>query len=55
MAFSDDEIFEEYLKEIIDKEKIIQDWPKQKSYPYKYYDYSDDDLNDYEYQQNILD
>jgi hypothetical protein len=52
--FKDEDIFEAYLEEIVEIEKFTKRWDtRDNSYPHKNYDYSTDDLDDYEYQQDL--
>lgn len=53
MPFTDEEIFENFQEEVAEKEGMLKHWAKDSDYPHKEYDYSSDDLNDYEYQQDL--
>ena len=52
MTFKDEDIFNEYLKEIEEKKQQIKYWKRQSGYPHRNYDYGTDDFDDYEYQQD---
>jgi len=50
--FTDEEILESYLEEIIERRRDIKRWPYE-DYPHAAYDYSTDDSGNFDYRQDF--